>query len=41
MGDLRISQGNYVVHDELLDLSAFNVLLSQFEAAAGDPYGTG
>ena len=41
VGDLRISQGNYVVHDELLDLSAFNLLLSQFEAAAGDPYGTG
>lgn len=41
VGDLAISQGNYVVHDDLVDLSAFNLLLSQFEAAAGDPYGTG
>jgi Desulfoferrodoxin, N-terminal domain len=41
VGDLPISQGNYVVHDDLVDLSAFNLLVSQFEAAAGDPYGTG
>jgi hypothetical protein len=41
VGDLPISQGNYVVHDNLINLSAFNLLLSQFEAAADDPYGTG
>jgi hypothetical protein len=39
-GDLVISQGNYVVHDEpVLDLSALNLLLAQFEAEANDPYG--
>ena len=41
VGDLAIRQGNYIVHDDLLDLSAFNLLLGQFEAAAGDPYGSG
>lgn len=41
VGDLPISQGNYIVHDNLLDLSAFDLLLGQFEAAADDPYGSG
>jgi hypothetical protein len=41
VGDLPISQGNYIVHDDLLDLSAFDLLLGQFEAAADDPYGSG
>jgi hypothetical protein len=40
VGDLVISEGNYVVHDEpVLDLSALDQLLAQFEAEAGDPYG--
>jgi hypothetical protein len=40
VGDLAISQGNYVVHDKpVLDLSALNLLIAQFEAAAKDPYG--
>ena len=40
--NLPISQGNYVVHDEpVLELSALNLLLAQFETAADDPYGTG
>ena len=39
-GDIPISQGNYVVHDEpVLDLSALNLMLAQFEAEANDPYG--
>jgi hypothetical protein len=39
-GDIPISQGNYIVHDEpVLDLSALNLLLAQFEAEANDPYG--
>ena len=38
--NLPISQGNYVAHDEpVLDFSALNLLLAEFEAAAGDPYG--
>jgi hypothetical protein len=41
VGDLAISQGNYIVHANLLDLSAFDLLLGQFEAAADDPYGSG
>ena len=40
--NLAISQGNYVVHDEpVIDLSALNLLLAQFEATADDPYETG
>jgi hypothetical protein len=40
VGNIPISQGNYVVHDRpLLDLSALNLLIAQFEAAAQDPYG--
>jgi hypothetical protein len=41
VGDLPISQGNYIVHqpDSLLDLSALTPLLIQFEAEAADPYG--
>jgi hypothetical protein len=43
VGDLAISQGNYVVHDQpVLDLSALNALnlqIAQFEAQADDPYG--
>jgi Desulfoferrodoxin, N-terminal domain len=42
LGDLKTQQGNYVVHDDynpLLDLSAFDALLTGFEGAAGDPYG--
>jgi hypothetical protein len=39
-GDRAISQGNYIVHDEpVVDLSALNLLLAQFEAEANDPYG--
>jgi hypothetical protein len=39
-GDLPISQGNYVVHDQpVLDLLGLDQLLAQFEAAANDPYG--
>jgi hypothetical protein len=39
-GDIPISQGNFVVHDEpVVDLAALNTLLAEFEAAAGDPYG--
>lgn len=39
--NLPIRQGNYVVHDDpLLSLSALNLLLAEFEAAADDPYGT-
>jgi hypothetical protein len=35
VGDLTISQGNYVVHDKpVLDLSALKLLLAQFEAEA-------
>jgi hypothetical protein len=41
VGDLPVSQGNYIVHDNLLDLSGLDLLLGEFEAAAGDPYGTG
>jgi hypothetical protein len=38
--DLPISQGNYVVHDKpVLDLSALDLLIAQFEAEAKDPYG--
>jgi hypothetical protein len=38
VGDLAISQGNYVVHDRaLLDLAALDLLLAQFEAAADHP----
>jgi hypothetical protein len=40
VGDIPISQGNYVVHDQpVVDLSALDLLLAQFEAAANDPYG--
>jgi hypothetical protein len=40
--NLPISQGNYIVHDTpLLDVAALDLLLSGFETAAGDPYGTG
>ena len=39
-GDLPISQGNYIVHDEpVLDLLGLDQLLAQFESAANDPYG--
>jgi hypothetical protein len=41
VGDLPVSQGNYIVHDNLIDLPGLDLLLGQFEAAAGDPYGTG
>jgi hypothetical protein len=43
VGDLAISQGNYIVHDNplLLDLAGLNLLLGEFEAAADDPYGKG
>ena len=41
VGDLSISQGNYTVHDNLLDLFVLSPLLAQFEAAADDPYGSG
>jgi hypothetical protein len=40
MGDIPISQGNFVVHDQpVVDLTALDLLLAQFEAAADDPYG--
>ena len=42
LGDLKTQQGNYVVHDDynpLLDLSAFDALLTDIEAKANDPYG--
>jgi hypothetical protein len=40
VGDIPISQGNYIVHDEpVLNLSALEQLLAQFEASANDPYG--
>jgi Desulfoferrodoxin, N-terminal domain len=40
VGDLVISQGNYVVHDKpVVNLSALDSLLAQFEAQAKDPYG--
>jgi hypothetical protein len=39
VGDLVISQGNYVVHDRpVLDLLGLDQLIAQFEAAANDPY---
>jgi hypothetical protein len=39
-GNIPISQGNYIVHDEpVLNLSALDQLLAQFEASAKDPYG--
>jgi hypothetical protein len=39
-GDLILSQGNYVVHDKpVLNFSALDLLLGQFEADAKDPYG--
>jgi hypothetical protein len=39
-GDLVMSQGNYVVHDKpVVNLSALDLLLAQFEAQAKDPYG--
>jgi hypothetical protein len=43
VGDLPISQGNYIVHDNvlLLDLAGLNLLLGEFETAADDPYGMG
>jgi hypothetical protein len=34
-----ISQGNYVVHDHALAIPGLDLLLAQFEAEAGDPYG--
>jgi hypothetical protein len=38
--NLAISQGNYVVHDKpVLNFSALDLLLAQFEAEANDPYG--
>lgn len=38
-GDLVMSQGNYVVHDQpVLDLLGLDQLIAQFEAAANDPY---
>jgi hypothetical protein len=38
--NLPISQGNYVVHDKpVLNFSALDLLLGQFEADAKDPYG--
>ena len=40
LGDLVISQGNFIVHDKpVLDLSALTLLLAQFESDANDPYG--
>jgi hypothetical protein len=39
-GYVPISQGNYVIHDQpVADLLGLDQLLSQFEAAADDPYG--
>ena|SRR5580765_2483232 len=39
VGDLILSQGNYVVHDQpVLDLLGLDPLIAQFEAAANDPY---
>jgi hypothetical protein len=38
--NLPISQGDYVVHDKpVLNFSALDLLLGQFEADANDPYG--
>jgi hypothetical protein len=41
--NLPISQGNYIVHDNLLlvDLAGLDLLLGEFETAADDPYGKG
>jgi hypothetical protein len=43
VGDLMISQGNYVVHDQPvtdpLQLDLLNQFLAQIESAANDPYG--
>jgi hypothetical protein len=43
VGDLTISQGNYVVHDQPvtdpLQLDLLNQFLAQIESAANDPYG--
>jgi hypothetical protein len=43
VGDLMISQGNYVVHDrpvtDPLQLDLLNQFLAQIESAANDPYG--
>ena len=43
VGDLPISQGNYVVHDrpliDPLELDLLNQFLAQVESAANDPYG--
>jgi hypothetical protein len=39
VGDLFLSQGNYVVHDQpVLDLLGLDQLIAQFEATANDPY---
>jgi hypothetical protein len=43
VGDLPISQGNYVVHNrpviDPLELDLLNQFLAQIESAANDPYG--